>query len=225
VLTPARGRLGALLAVVVTTVGLVLSGAAGSAPTKDAASTKDEGAGRRSYSSRRYGFSLSLPPGWQRAQARLVPKLLSPLEILSVGTFPMPVGGGGNCGRYPIAAIERMQSGDALVSVQEYATNPKMRARAGTDSPPPPLARLKAKLRQHPDQIGLRKELHARGGEWAPPARAYWSATLSFTSHTRWFDAILYVRGHPTAARLNQLASTLAHLRFDPGPRVGLPST
>jgi hypothetical protein len=33
-----------------------------------------------------------------------------------LGTFAMPVGGGGNCGREPIAAIERMETGNALVS-------------------------------------------------------------------------------------------------------------
>ena len=219
---PGMTRLGALV-VIVAAVALALSGVAGSAST-GSPSPKNAGASWHSYSSQRYGFSLSLPPGWQQARARLVPKLLSPLEIFSVATSTMPVGGGGNCGRYPIAAIERMQTGDALISVQEYATNNKMRARIGAASAPPPLARLKAKLRKHPEQIDLRKELHARGGERIPPASALWSATLPFTAQDRWFDALIFVKGHPTPARVSQIQAILARLSFEAGSRVKLPS-
>src|ERR1700709_2493718 len=41
--------------------------------------------------------------------------------------FPMAVGGGGNCGREPVASIRRMGPGDALVSIQEYVVTAKMR--------------------------------------------------------------------------------------------------
>ena len=83
------------------------------------------------YTSERYGFSVSVPAGWHRSRARLVPKLLMPREILSVGTSQMPVGQGGSCGREPTAAIERMQPGDALVSIQEYTVTAAMRSRLG----------------------------------------------------------------------------------------------
>jgi hypothetical protein len=207
-------RLGALLALVVAALALALSGAAGSASTEDA--------GWRSHSSERYGFSLELPPGWRLSPKRLVPELLMPREILSAGTFPMPVGGGGNCGREPIAAIERMRSGDALVSVQEYAVTKAMRARVGGKSAPPTLARLVREMRERPEQTGLREELHPPS-ERVPPSRALWSATLPFTDRGRWFDALLYVRGYPTPARLSQLHAILDRLRFDPGSRVKLP--
>jgi hypothetical protein len=208
-------RLGALLALVVAALALVLSGVAGSAST--------ESAGWRSHSNERYGFSLELPPGWRLSPKRLVPKLLMPREILSAATFPMPVGGGGNCGREPIAAIERMRSGDALVSVQEYAVTKAMRARTGGKSAPPTLAQLVGEMRKRPEQEGLHEELHPPS-ERIPPDKALWSATLPFAEHGRWFDALLYVKGHPTPARLSQLRAILGHLRLDPGSRVKLPS-
>jgi hypothetical protein len=208
-------RPGALLALVVAAVALVLSGTAGSASTEDA--------GWRTHSSERYGFSLELPSGWHLSPKRLVPKLLMPREILSAGTFPMLVGGGGNCGREPIAAIERMRSGDALVSVQEYAVTKAMRARIGTAAAPPSLAKLGEEMRKRPEQIGLREELHPPS-ERIPPGRALWSATLPFTDRGRWFDALLYVRGHPTPARLTQLRAILTNLHFNPGSRIKLPS-
>jgi hypothetical protein len=202
-------RVAALLTVAVAAVAIALTGIAGSVPNKDAA-------GHGNYVSERYGFSTSVPAGWRRARARLVPKLLSPLEILSLGTFPMPVGGGGNCGREPIAAIERMRSGDALVSVQEYALNGAMRARAGKRGAPPPLL---ASVRE----LVLRKAPHRRG-ERIPPDQALWSATLPFTASGRWFDALVYVKGKPTPARQRQVRSILDRLQLRGGTYVGQPA-
>jgi hypothetical protein len=201
-------RPGTLLAVVVAAFAIALAGATRSASTNDAA-------GQARYASERYGFSAPVPAGWQRAKARLVPKLLSPREILSLGTFAMPVGGGGNCGREPIAAIERMQTGDALVSIQEYALNGAMRARTGTRSAPPPRPESVKKLALH-------KQAHPRG-ERIPAGRALWSATLPFSDHGRWFDALVYVKGDPTPARLRQIQSILSRPRFRSGTYVGLP--
>jgi hypothetical protein len=190
-------RPGALLAVVGAAIAIALAGAARSASTNDVA-------GQARYGSERYGFSVSVPAGWQRARTRLVPKLLSPREILSLGTFAMPVGGGGDCDREPITAIERMETGDALVSIQEYALNGAMRT--GTRSAPPP--RLESVK-----ELTLRKQAHRRG-ERIPAGRALWSATLPFSDHGRWFDALVYVKGDPTPARLHEIQSILDRLRF-----------
>jgi hypothetical protein len=204
-------RLGTLLAVVVGAIAIAMAVATRSASTNDAA-----GQGR--YAGERYGFSASVPAGWRRARARLVPKLLSPREILSLATFAMPVGGGGNCGREPIAAIERMETGDALVSIQEYTLDGAMRARTGTRSAPSP--RLESVK-----ELALRKQAHPRG-ERIPAERALWSTTLSFSDHGRWFDALVYVKGDPMPSRLHQIHSILDRLRFRPlaGIRNGLPS-
>jgi hypothetical protein len=199
-------RLGALLAVVVAAFAIALAVTARSASTEDAA-------GGARFASQRYGFSASVPAGWQRARARLVPKLLSPREILSLGTFAMPVGGGGDCGREPIAAIERMETGDALVSIQEYALNGAMRAR--TRRAPPPLP-------ESVKGLTLRKQAHRRG-ERIPAGRAQWSATLPFSDRGRWFDALVYVKGDPAPAKLHEIHSILDRLRFRGGTYVGLP--
>jgi len=195
-------RLGTLLAVAVAAFAIALAGAVRSASTNDAA-------GQARYTSERYGFSTPVPAGWQRARARLVPKLLSPREILSLGTFAMPIGGGGDCDREPIAAIERMETGDALVSIQEYALNGAMRARTGTRSAPAP--RLESVK-----ELTLRKQAHRRG-ERIPAGQALWSTTLPFSDYGRWFDALIYVKGDPTPARLREIQSILDRLRFRGG--------
>ncbi len=150
--------------------------------------------------------SSSCPLGWHPAQARLVPKLLDPLEILSVGTSVLPVGGGGDCDREPVAAIERMRTGDALLSIQEYTVTAAMRSRLGTGEAPPRLATAIGELT-------LRRALH-RPGERIPAPEDLWTATLPFTAHGRWFDALVYVRGRPAPARLRQVRAILAGLRF-----------
>jgi hypothetical protein len=47
-----------------------------------------------------------------------VRNLINPREIATLGTGPLPRGGGGNCGRYPAAAMVAMGPGDRLISVQ-----------------------------------------------------------------------------------------------------------
>ena len=184
---------------------LLVLGAIGVAGTA-AFGSAESSSSARSYGSHRYGFQLELPVGWHPAQARLVPKLLDPLEILSVGTSVLPVGGGGDCDREPVAAIERLRPGDALLSVQEYTVTAAMRSRIGTGAAPP---RLAAAI----GELTLRRALH-RPGERIPAPEDLWTATLPFTAHGRWFDALVYVRGRPAAARLRQVRAILTGLRF-----------
>jgi hypothetical protein len=65
-----------------------------------------------------HGHEVRLPATWHLARERLVPKLLRPREVLSVGTGPLPVGGGGNCGAYPVEALDRMGRDDRLITIQ-----------------------------------------------------------------------------------------------------------
>jgi hypothetical protein len=137
----------------------------------------------------------ALPAGWQRSPARLVP-LLMPRERISVGTFPMAVGGGGNCGREPIASIRRMRPGDALVSIQEYVVTRKMRRHLTRTFPARPVARLE----------GLRGGLAGQGGG------AIRRATIRFSDHGRAFDALIYTAGRPSRELRGQIDSLLTRL-------------
>lgn len=208
-----------LIVVAVILAALALSGAIGSA--SEPGRIQEES--RNGFASDRFGFSGSLPDGWSRSAERLVPLLL-PKEILSVGTGPMPTGGGGNCGREPVAAIARMRPGDALVSIQEYAVTGRMRARMVETYPP-------LGTYSSADRLGLRRYARAHLGRLPAASRAasrgpadlYRSTTLSFREDGRVFDALVYLRGPPSADRLAQVVSMLEGLGFRPGVYVGGP--
>jgi hypothetical protein len=200
---PDRIVIAVLVAIV---VALALSGAAESAP--------DGSASQGRFSSQRFAFSGSLPQGWSRSPKRLVPQLM-PREVLSVGTAPMPVGGGGDCGREPVAAIARMGPGDALLSVQEYVVTARMRSRLGDTYP-------LLSTYSSPDRLGLRSYAGGRSKALsasqeqspAPQDRRHWSATLPFRDQGRVFDALVYVKGPPSVERLEQVVSILGDLDF-----------
>jgi hypothetical protein len=144
---------------------------------------------------------LALPAGWQRSPLRLVP-LLMPRERISVGTFPMAVGGGGNCGREPVASIRRMRRGDALVSIQEYVVTAKMRRNLTRTFTARPAVRL--------DRLEGLRELESARGE------PIYGATIPFSDRGRAFDALVYTAGRPSRELRGQIESLLAGL---PVPR------
>jgi hypothetical protein len=174
-------------------VGLLVSGVSGSNRSS------------RAFTSERYAFEGRLPPGWIPSHARLVP-LLMPREVLSVGTFPMAAGGGGNCGREPVVAIRRMRPGDALISIQEYAVTRRMRGHLAATFPP-----KKRRL----DLPGLRfGRVAAVTGDPDDPGVAVTWGTVSFREAGRAFDALVYFRGRPSAELRDAAARVLAELRF-----------
>lgn len=207
-----------VVVIVAVLAALALTGAIGSASDRD----RIQGGPPNGFASERFGFSGSLPDGWSRSAERLVPLLL-PKEILSVGTGPMPAGGGGNCGRHPVAAIAGMRLGDALVSIQEYAVTRRMRARMAETYPP-------LDSYSSVDRLDVRRFSAAQLGPAAasraePPASAdrFWSAGLTFRDDGRVFDALVYFRGPPSAERIAQVVSMLGALDFRPGVYVGRP--
>jgi hypothetical protein len=162
------------------------------------------GPGPDRYRSERYGFSVPVPAGWHRSRSRLVPELLDPREIVSLGNFAMRAGGGGNCGREPKAAISAMRPGDALVSLQEVAVHP----------------RLRSHLPQHfPARPGRFSLDDLRGGAWlgdsktAGPMRY---TKLVFSARGRAFEALVYIDGAPTPALRSEVEAILDGLRFQP---------
>lgn len=161
----------------------------------------------RAFENERYGFSASLPPGWHRAEKRLVPRLILPREILSVGTAPMPVGQGGNCGREPIASIRRLRPGDALITIQEYAVTERMRSTLSRSFSP--RGRLS------------RGDLFEYFVPGLPRGVKVAHGTIHFGEHGRAFDALVYVRGALTPGIMGEVRSILAGIRFERGTFVG----
>jgi hypothetical protein len=84
------------------------------------------------------GFAVRYPADWHRAQERLTPKLSDPIEVLSLGTFPLRPGGE-RCSHMPVRALEDFGPRDAFVSIQERAKpgpgefEPRPAFRAPTD--------------------------------------------------------------------------------------------
>ncbi|MBS1862029.1 MAG: hypothetical protein JSS68_09990 [Actinobacteria bacterium] len=170
----------------------------------------------RTVQSGRYGYSLSLPAGWHRAPHRLVPRLLDPREILSLGAGPLPVGGGGDCRRDPITAIDRMRSGDALITIQEEAEGPGMRRvrlRERHDAPSLPEAL---------SSMHLLRELHPPG-EHVPASQQLRYTQVGFTEDGRSLDALLWVKGPPAPARVRQVKAILSSIDFRRGTFVRFP--
>jgi hypothetical protein len=44
------------------------------------------------YQDPRWGYSVDIPPGWERAERSLTPNLTDPVEILAVATYPLERG-------------------------------------------------------------------------------------------------------------------------------------
>jgi hypothetical protein len=171
-------------------------------------SSPGRGASLRAFASERYGFEGRLPAGWHRSDTRLVP-LIMPREVLSVGTFPMAAGGGGNCGREPVAALRRMRPGDALVSIQEYEVTPQLGGHLTRNFP--------AKSLQL-DLEGLRFDhLAASAGQELGVPVTY--GTIPFSEAGRAFDALVYFRGRPSAGLRRAATRVLAGLSFERQPR------
>jgi hypothetical protein len=63
------------------------------------------------------GVTVQYPPTWRRAPTALTPDLSDPVEILSLGTADLPVGG--TCAQFPVSALEAMGTTDAFLTVQE----------------------------------------------------------------------------------------------------------
>jgi hypothetical protein len=166
---------------------------AAAAPLATAASTP------YAFSSRRYALEGTLPAGWRPSRERLVKRLIAPREVLSVGTFPMPPGSGGNCGREPAAAIRRMGADDVLITIQEYSTTAKTRATLRRRFPP------------LPSGPGIDRLERA----WVAAERGVVHATIPFGEAGRALEALVYFGRWPGGAERREVAEILAGIRFD----------
>jgi hypothetical protein len=76
-----------------------------------------------------HDVQLELEPGWHPAAENLTPKLISPKDLLSVGTFRMRPGG--ECNHLPSQAYSDMGARDGLITIMEHGGK-------GSDFPPKP---------------------------------------------------------------------------------------
>jgi hypothetical protein len=67
-----------------------------------------------------HGVRMKLEPGWHVAAQTLTPSLVSPRELLSVGTFHMrPDRPNGRCAQAPRRAYSEMRASDGLITIME----------------------------------------------------------------------------------------------------------
>ncbi len=149
------------------------------------------------YSVPEYGLTGSIPPGWHLASRALVPKMLNPREVLSLGTGPLPVGGGGNCGAYPIKAIEAMGPKDAIISIQE-------RRGALGDYPP------------RPKHFGLRSLRPTSGARRIAHVMGYVTTNVFFRDSGRAFTAMIATRRPASSPLRRRLGRILDRLEISP---------
>jgi hypothetical protein len=75
------------------------------------------------YQSARWGYTVSFPPPWQRAERSVTPRLTEPREILSLGTFPLryrPT----DCEAFAGSARQDVGPADAFLTIQERGFDP-----------------------------------------------------------------------------------------------------
>jgi hypothetical protein len=152
------------------------------------------------------GDSLTVPPGWHRAEASLTPNLVDPRERLSVATFPLD--GADLCG-----AIARVPPAGAFVTVQERGRG------ASGDFPARP-----ARFEPDPELPGTSALPYCAGGDHAPPIPMldYW---FTFSEHGRAFHVFVGI-GKDSPAEVRQEAfGILDSLRLDPGKRPDWPAS
>lgn len=185
----------AVAALALATAATVFGGVARTAPP----------AAWQTFTSAGDEFTVRLPDDWHRASRPLVPQLLNPGEILSSGTGPLPVGAGGNCRRYPAAALVRMGSGDRLISIQ------------GSAQPAGPRPRWFRRLDRWPRRIRLpRQERFVISDNASGPTRRLWTNVLSLRRGGRYYWVFIAFGDPPSHATRDEVERILGTLRLEP---------
>jgi hypothetical protein len=84
------------------------------------------------------GFSVQIPPGWQRSQGPLVPNLVNPREIISLGTYTLPSNTSGPAcdAQLPLRALQDLGPEDVFLWIVE--SNPAQAlSKLGSTAPRP----------------------------------------------------------------------------------------
>jgi hypothetical protein len=148
----------------------------------------------------RWGYVISIPPGWQMAERSLTPSLIDPVEILTVATFSLRPGDG------LCAALASIAPDEALVTIQERG-----RGAYGSPSFPPRPARFRA----DPTLPGQSTWPYCVAGDDGPPIPMldYW---FGFGDAGRAFHVFVGI-GEAAAPEIRRDAfRILDSLRLDP---------
>jgi len=138
---------------------------------------------------------VMVPSEWHFADVSLTPNLASPVEVLSVGSFPLKPGGP-NCAQIPSQALHDMGPTDVFVTVQETGPGAGSEPRPDTFGPTPGSDSnvfLDCVGPEEQDDIG---ELH-----W-----------LSFTDHDRYFYVAVAIGKDATSDDVSAIWSVLDDL-------------
>jgi hypothetical protein len=142
------------------------------------------------------GLAVRYPPDWHRAEERLTPSLADPTEVLSLGTYPLRVGGD-RCSHMPVRALEDFEPTDAFVSIQERAA-----PRGGEFRPRP--------VFQAPTDM--------RTGRFCVPDPQRADDWLFFSDNGRGFYAIVALGTEASPATQRELVEVLNSLQFAARP-------
>ena len=157
------------------------------------------------YVSDRYGFRLSVPPGWRVSRSPLVPPLRGSgeREILALGNFRPRPGSDRRCDGEPVAAFGQMAPGDALIVVREIALRPAIKARTSGYFPSGPRPYDFSHI------IWSTQQQDGRPGQ----------VPVHFSARGRDFAGTVYVKGSPSPQLLRRASLIFASIHFVDGAR------
>jgi hypothetical protein len=153
----------------------------------------------RTYEHPRWGYSVEVPPGWERAERSLTPTLTDPVEILVMATYPLERGDV-DCG--PVA-LSGFDEDEVLVTILERGRDP---ASDWPDFPPrPPHFQFEPGMSS--EFTGCLRE--TRGID----LRDHW---FRFTDGGRHFHVLVAIGEAAPPAAEREAYRSLDSLRFDP---------
>jgi hypothetical protein len=152
-----------------------------------------------SYQDPRWGYSVDIPPGWERAERSLTPNLTDPVEILVAATYPLERRRL-DCGPLALSGFDEHQ---VLVMVLERGRDP---ASTWPDFPPRP-THFHFEPGMGSEFTGCLRTRHGIA------LRDHW---FRFTDAGRHFHVLVAIGESAPPAAERQAYRILDSLRFDP---------
>jgi hypothetical protein len=168
----------------------VRSPSAGSTQTTDTATAA-------TYESARWGYSMTVPAGWHRAD-RPTSATTEPVEILALATYP-PRAGNEDCGPLALGGFD---ADEVLVLILERGLDPSSE---WLDFPPRPahFAFEPGKTSESAECVSSKRQI---------PLRDHW---FNFTDEGRHFHVLVAIGAEALPERAREAYRILDSLRFD----------